>query len=215
MTQDPAGAPKRPRRPAMMTPREMDSQPSSLDPAEVSEVAHETAAVLVGAGRAADDPELTRRLVELVDELGMSTIAQLWADRAPVSLPGALWRLYTIREWVQRDSVGAAMDYDVGRHHADVSHAVAGAAEPPSPEALRELVDAILTGVFDGDLAVALDRAAAFCRVISIGRAHRADDDDGYDEAAASAATHSASALLSTAQDLSRAAAAWRAGQLD
>jgi hypothetical protein len=144
----------------------------------------------------------------------MATVAQLWAAQPPVSLPGALWRLYAIHESVRRDAVGAAIDYDLGRHHADVQHAVAGAAEPPSPDALRELVDAILTGVFDGDLAVALERAAAFCRVTSIGRAHRADDHDGYDEPSASAATRSAAALLGTAQDLERAASAWREGTL-
>lgn len=213
MTDD--NEPRRPRRPAMFDPAALDAQTaSSVDPAEVSEIAHETAAVLVGRGRAADDPELTRRLVSLVDELGMGTVAELWADRPAVSLPGALWRLYAIHESVRRDPVAAAADYDLGRQLADVQHVIAGAAEPPSPEALRELTDAILTGVFDGDLAVALERAAAFCRVTSIGRAHRADDHDGHDERSASAATRGAAALLDTAQDLERSAAAWRRGDL-
>lgn len=200
----------------MFDPAALDAQTSSsVDPAEVSEIAHETAAVLVGRGRAADDPELTKRLVRLVDELGMATVAELWADRPAVSLPGALWRLYAIHESVRRDGTAAAADYDLGRQLADVQHVIAGAAEPPSPEALRELTDAILTGVFDGDLAVALERAAAFCRIISIGRAHRADDHDGYDERSASAVTRSAAALLDTARDLERSAKAWRRGELD
>ncbi|MGN6415523.1 hypothetical protein [Flexivirga sp.] len=208
--------PRRPRRPAMFSPGALDAQGSSgVDPAEVSEIAHETAAVLVGRGRAADDPEMTGRLVRLVDELGMATVAELWAGRPAVSLPGALWRLYAIHESVRRDSVGAAADYELGRHRADVQHVIAGAAEPPSPDGLRALVDAILTGVFDGDLAVALERAAAFCRIISVGRAHRADEHDGYDERSASEATRSAAALLDTAKDLERCAAAWRRGDLD
>lgn len=212
---DPGDGDRRPRRPTMFSPGALDAHGAGgVDPAEVSEIAHESAAVLVGTGRATDDPDVTRRLVRLVDELGMATVAQLWAAQPPVSLPGALWRLYAIHESVRRDSVGAAIDYDLGRHHADVQHAVAGAAEPPSPDALRELVDSILTGVFDGDLAVALERAAAFCRVTSIGRAHRADDHDGYDEPGAGAATRSAAALLGTAHDLERAASAWRAGTL-
>lgn len=215
MTDGSDGRQRPSRRPAMFSPAAFDARDSGgVDPAEVSEVAHETAAVLVGTGRATEDPDVTRRLVGLVDELGMATVAQLWANQPAVSLPGALWRLYAIHESVRRDSVGAAIDYDLGRHHADVQHAVAGAAEPPSPDALRELVDAILTGVFDGDLAVALERAAAFCRVTSVGRAHRADDHDGHDDPGASAATRSAAALLTTAQDLERAAAAWRAGSL-
>ena len=44
-------------------------------PAEVTEVAHQTAAILVGTGRAAHDPEVTSRLVTLVDDLGLSTVA--------------------------------------------------------------------------------------------------------------------------------------------
>lgn len=200
----------------MFSPGALDAQGSSgVDPAEVSEIAHETAAVLVGRGRAADDPELTGRLVRLVDELGMATVAELWAGRPAVSLPGALWRLYAIHESVRRDSVGAAADYELGRHRADVQHVIAGAAEPPSPDGLRALVDAILTGVFDGDLAVALERAAAFCAVIAAGRAELAHDQDALDPAGASGLTRSGAALLTTGEDLRKSAALWRAGDLD
>ena len=155
----------------------MDSRAgaASLDPAQVTEVAHETAAVIVRTGRAARERELARRLVALVDDLGLSTLAELWADRPARSLPGALWRLYALREWVRRDPVGASADYVAGIRFADVPHVVAGVAEPPGPAELQELTDAILTGVFDGDLAIALERAAAFCRVVASGRAHRAD----------------------------------------
>lgn len=199
----------------MVDPRDLEAQPSHVDPAEVSEAAHQTAAVLVGRGRAAHDPEVTRRLVGLVDEMGIATVADLWADRPAVSLPGALWRLYTLREWVQRAPSEAAKDYEEGRVHAGVSHAVAGAAEPPSPESLRAMADDILTGIFEGDLAVALERAAAFCQVVSVGRAHRADQRDSTDAVGASAQTSSASALLTTAKDLTRCAAKWRAGRLE
>jgi hypothetical protein len=67
------------------------------------------------------------------------------------------------------------------------------------------LLDAVLQGVFDGDLAVALDRAAAFCRVVSAGRASTSEGE----VAAARAAD-----LLGTAEDLSAAAGAWRRDQL-
>src|SRR5215216_5092872 len=91
------------RRPAFMSPEEMEEHGGTLpDPAETTEVAHETAAVLVGTGRAAHDPELTARLVALVADLGLSTLAELWAARPARSLPGALWRLYALNEWVQR-----------------------------------------------------------------------------------------------------------------
>ncbi len=178
-------------------------------PAELSEVAHQTAAVLVGTGRAAHEPELTRRLVALVDELGLSTVAELWADRPARSLPGALWRLYALREWVQRSPRAAADEYAAGMRFTDVNHAVAGVAVPPGPDEVRALADDVLTGVFDGDLAVALDRAAAFCAVVSAGRADLAPEDaDG------TRATEQAAAMLSTSEDLRACARLWRAGDL-
>src|SRR4029079_10015553 len=102
-----------PRRPAFFTPVSMDSRggPESLDPARVTEVAHETAAVIVKTGRAAHDPELTSKLVALVDDLGLSTLAELWADRPARSLPGALWRLYALREPGGRRPRGARAAY--------------------------------------------------------------------------------------------------------
>jgi hypothetical protein len=193
----------------------MESQGGSVpDPAELTEAAHETAAVLVGTGRAADDPALTERLVALVDELGIATVAELWADRPARSLPGALWRLYALREWVQRDPEEASADYAEGMRFTDVNHVVAGVAEPPGPSELRDLTDAILRGVFDGDLALALQRAAAFCRVVSAGRAERAHTTDVQDREAAGQQTRRAASMLGTAEDLEASARLWRAGDL-
>jgi hypothetical protein len=204
-----------PRRPAFFSPTAMDAQGGTVpDPAEITEVAHETASVLVGTGRAAEDPALTARLVALVDELGLSTVAELWADRPARSLPGALWRLYALREWVQSGSEEASADYAAGVRFTDVNHAVAGVAEPPGPAELRELTDAILRGVFDGDLAVAMQRAAAFCRVVAAGRADRAHTTDVQDREAAGRQTQRAASMLTTAEDLEAGARLWRAGEL-
>ena len=205
-----------PRRPAFFTPLSMDSWggPESLDPARVSEVAHETAAVIVKTGRAAHDPALTSKLVALVDDLGLSTLAELWADRPARSLPGALWRLYALREWVRRDPEGASADYAAGIRFADVSHVVAGVAEPTGPAELQELTDAILTGVFDGDLAIALERASSFCKVVAAGRAQRANDSDASDPLWGSALTRRAASLLTTGDDLEACARLWRKDDL-
>jgi hypothetical protein len=190
----------------------MDSRrgPETLDPARVTEVAHETAAVIVKTGRAAHDPELTSKLVALVDDLGLSTLAELWADRPARSLPGALWRLYALREWVCRDPEGASADYAAGIRFADVPHVVAGVAEPIGPVELKALTDAILTGVFDGDLAVALERASSFCKVVAAGRAQRANDTDATDPLWGSALTRRAASLLTTGDDLEACARLWR-----
>jgi hypothetical protein len=193
----------------------MESQGGVVrDPAEITEVAHATASVIVGTGRATDDPEVTARLVALVDELGLSTVAELWADRPARSLPGALWRLYALREWVQRSPEEASADYQAGIRFTDVNHVLAGVAEPPGPVELKALTDAILRGVFDGDLAIALQRAAAFCRVVSAGRADRANTMDEQDREAAAAQTRRAASMLSTAEDLEACSRLWQAGDL-
>jgi len=196
---------RQPRRPAMMSPAAMEAFGGAVDPMQEIEAAHQTAAVLVHAGRAANNPTVTARLVDLVEELGLSTVADLWAHRPARSLPGALWRLYVLREWVRRAPDEASLDYTAGVRFADVDHAVAGAAEPPGPSEVTTLADAILAGVFEGDLAVALERAAAFCRVVAAGRADRSEGEE-----AATRAAH----LLDTADDLTAAASLWRQGEL-
>ncbi len=205
-----------PRRPVAFGPDAIEAHGGSLPgPAEVTEVAHQTAAVLVGTGRATDDPAITARLVALVDELGLSTVADLWAARPARSLPGALWRLYALREWVRRQPVQASREYAAGVRFTDVAHAVAGIAEPPGPDEVKALADDILTGVFAGDLAVALERAAAFASVISAGRADLAHDRDGVDPTGAEALTTTAAAMQRTGEDLVACARLWRSDQLD
>jgi hypothetical protein len=205
-----------PRRPQPLGPDALASVGGTLPgPAEVTEIAHQTATILVGTGRATHDPEVTARLVALVDDLGLSTVADLWSARPARSLPGTLWRLYALREWVQRSPEQASREYAAGIRFTDVAHAVAGIAEPPRPEELQRVTDQILTGVFDGDLAVALERAAAFCAVVAAGRAEIANDRDEIDPGGASDLTRTALAMLTTGEDLRACARLWRAGELD
>lgn len=206
--------PRAPRRPTLLGKAALDSLGGAPDPAEVAEAAHATASLLVESGRGTDDEVARARLVALVDEVGLDTIAEMWAGRPPRSLPGALWRLYALREWVRTQAVEVSMDFTTGQVVAPVPHAVAGAADPPSPEALRGLADAVLHGVFAGDLDVALERAGAFCRVVVAGRARRADDIEEGDPLTAAALTRSAAALRDTAEDLEAAAALWRTHDL-
>lgn len=192
----------------------METYGGAPDPAELAEAAHATAMLLVQSGRESRDPAARERLVALVDEVGLDTVADLWAQRPARSLPGALWRLYALREWVRRESVEAAADYVAGQAIAPVHQVVAGAADPPDPQALRALVDQVLHGVFAGDLAVALERAGAFCRVVVAGRVHRADELEGSEPDAAAALTRSSAALRDTAEDLEAAAGLWRTRDL-
>ncbi|HZU93308.1 MAG TPA: DNA-directed RNA polymerase subunit beta, partial [Microbacterium sp.] len=85
-----------------------------------------------------------------------------------------------------------------------------GAPVPADPDELVVLIDAILHGAFRGDFAVALDRAAAFCRVQASGATHVADDYEATEPQRASELTTRALRLSSYAQDLSASAVLWR-----
>ena len=194
------------RRPAFFSPSALEAHGPAYDPTEQIHVAHETALALVHAGRAAADPAVTEKLVALVDDIGLSTLAELWSQRAARSLPGALWRLYGLREWVQRAPDEASREYAAGIRFTGPNHAVAGAAEPPGPQEMSRVIDEVLRGVFEGDLAVALERAAAFCRVVSAGRA---------DISSGGATAQQAANMLVMADDLAACARLWRADALE
>ncbi len=195
-----------PRRPAFFSEAALEAHGPAYDPTEQIHVAHETALALVHAGRAASDPAVTRKLVALVDDIGLSTLAELWSQRPARSLPGALWRLYVLREWVQRAPADASREYAAGIRFTGPNHVVAGAAEPPGPQEMGRVIDEVLRGVFEGDLAVALERASAFCRVVSAGRADISSGDEAAEQAAS---------VLGMAEDLTVCARLWRADALE
>lgn len=196
-------------KPALTDPVVFDTL-SGEDPFDVVEAAHRTAAILVGRGRESEDPEVTARLVELVPELGLATLADLWADRPARSLPGALWRLYLLHEWVQRAPVEVSRAYTAGASHADVYRVIAGLSEPPDPGGLRELTAAILGGVFTGDFRVALERGSAFAHVTAIGLI---DPAAAVDEVSAEQVQRG-KRMQDMARDLHACAGLWERGHL-
>ena len=181
------------------------------DPADLVEAAHQSAARVVRAGR---DAASTEEFVALIDEVGLSTLAELWSGRPARSLPGVLWRLYVIREWIRRDPDRASREYTAGMRWAEAHHAVAGSAEPPGPSEVGRVADEILRGVYNGDLAIALDRASSFCHVVASGRAELADDADIDDHGDGTRQTRQAAAMQTTALDLTVSARLWRADAL-
>ena len=189
------------------------------DPARVSGVAHDTARALLHRVRGSDDPEIVARTVRYTAANGIDDLAELWSRSAARTLPGSLWRLYLIHAAVTRDAVGASDAYRRGAA-ADRSIAtiVAGAVEPTGPAEVRALAERILRGAFLGDFADALDRAAAFCAVMSLGCADLADDADAADAVhpeRASAATARAARYFGFAKDLAAAARLQREGRLE
>lgn len=207
MTDAPRDFHKPVRRPAEL----FDRLFAADDPAEVSRVAHSTAQALLARVRADPSVDVVERLVAFTADHGIDDIAELWSRAPARSLPGALWRLYLLQLMIHDDPQTAALLYERGRvEMVTVDPVVAGAPAPAGPDELMQLIDTILRGLFEGDFAVALDRAAAFCRVQASGSTHLADDYDTTESERASALTTRALRLSTYADDLTASAALWR-----
>jgi hypothetical protein len=180
--------------------------PDHNDPGDMTAVGHRVANLLVGgrdaAGFAHDDG-LAERVVHLADEDGLGTIAELWLHAPANTLAGSLWRLYLLRTWVHRQPDDAAREFAAGKAFTPVDEMLAGVVDPPGPDEVKYLLDTVVRGIVSANLDVTLDRASAFARVVSVGRAHL-DSGDPV----------SAAKLLDMSTDLRRAAELERRGEL-
>ncbi|MGM7668445.1 DNA-directed RNA polymerase subunit beta [Microbacterium sp. A93] len=202
-------------RPVRRPSASFDKLVGASDSAEAQRVAHATASALLTRARDDESGKSAKRLIAFTSEHGIDDIAELWATATAVSLPGALWRLYLLQLAIHTDPQTSALLYERGRVElASADAVVAGAPVPASPEELVALIDTILRGVFQGDFAVALERAAAFCRVQVSGATHTADDYEATEPVRATELTARARRLHTYANDLSAAAALWRVGGL-
>jgi hypothetical protein len=202
-----APRPHRPARFADLT--DLIDAGGGVSPGDRAEIAAATAQIVVRAGRSPGDRE---QFVALADQVGLDTLAALWRECDPASLPGALWALYLLRQWCQGNPVQVSLLWRSGAPLAPADAAVAGVADPGDPDAMRAGADAILARVYRGDVAVALERAAAMFRVLATGRREHAeslDPDARSDELARAERNQRAG------DDLTAAARRWRAGTLD
>ncbi len=203
-------------RPVRMPAEHFDFVKGGEDPAVIVRSAHETARALVSRVRANPDPEVVSRLVSFAEREGIDAVAELWSRAAPISLPGALWRLYLLREMVRRDPELVSLAFNRGAERLrSIDPVIAGAPTPAGPEEIMALADEILRGVFEGDLGLALDRAAAFARVTADGSLDLADDADATEPERAGVLTKRAARLSSLAEELSVSARLQRDGALD
>ena len=217
MTADDKPRPHRPAVRADLTDL-IDAAGGAVAPSR-AEIASATAAALVGAGRAAGEDALVSddMLIGLADRVGLDTLAELWRDADPVSLPGALWALYLLRQWCHSHGDEVTRLWRAGEALAPADAVVAGVGDYADVEAVQRVADAVLTGAYRGDFAVALERAAAVFRVIAAGRrdvdepAGARDPQLGSQQAAA---TELAQRNEAVAERLTRAAALWREGKL-
>jgi hypothetical protein len=201
-----AGAP-RPHRPV---PRSdltaLIDAAGGVDPSSGADLAATTAAAVLAAGRDhASGAERAPQLVALADVVGLDTLAQLWRDADPVSLPGALWALYVVRHWCRTGSAEVSRLWRAGAPYRPADAVVAGWAADAEEDAVRDMGGEILAGMFRGDAAVALERAAAFFRVVAAGR---------RDVGEAVVAVDLVGGNEAAADHLAAAARLWRAGAL-
>lgn len=92
-------------RPVLMEPAEAERYTGAEDTATTSALAHQSAQLLIGGYLGADtDTTLTAAgLRKVVASHGVDVIGELWATSPAGTLPGALWRLLLLREWIERD----------------------------------------------------------------------------------------------------------------
>jgi hypothetical protein len=183
---------------------DLAEQVSAQEPFARTELAAATAAAVITRGRAAGSPSL----VDLADRVGLDTLAELWRDEQPSTLAGALWALYLLRRWCYGNAEEVTRLWRSGRGYAPADEVVAGVSEDADPAAVGALADAVLTGAYAGDFDVALERAAAFFRVVATGRRESATGADADRE------RQLAQRNEEVANGLTLAAARWRADPL-
>ncbi len=173
-----------------------------------ADVAASTAQTVLAAGRSGDSADLGP-LLGLADLVGIETLASLWRSAEPSSLAGSLWALYLLRQWCQSAPRDVSELWTSGAAVLAADTVVAGVGMHGDEQAVQAFADATLTGAFRGDFGVALERAAAFFRVVGAGR-QRSVREDG----AAPEETERALRNDQAARSLAIAAARWRAGTL-
>ena len=214
-------------RPARLDPEAAEQIEGSTDTAVASELAHRAAQALIGGfpGTDSDDDPITRcGVVAAVATNGVDDIAELWADSPATTLPGTLWRLFLVREWIRRDPELVDRRYAtvIDLTEADDTtntrfESALGEARPvPAPTDLRERLDAVLAGSVEDsvtEIAPLLSATAGFLRALAAGSNPVWIEDD-TDELA-DRVTRRDSALLATADELTDAARRAAAGLLD
>ncbi len=203
-------------RPVQFGGNEFDDTEGGQDPAEASRAAHESAQMMLARARKNEDPELLERLITYTDQHGLAELADLWSASPAHSLPGILWRLYLMRAFIAKNPVEVSYLFTAGQEQlSTIDPVVAGVEMPVGPEEVRFTADEVLRGAFTGDFAIALERAAAFCRVTAAGCTERANDVEAVDHDSAHMMTRRALRLSTMADEFVVGSKLWRADSLD
>ncbi len=134
-------------------------------------LARDTALLILG--RATDSPlpgDMSRRVKNFIVDGGLDDVAHLWSEAQAVSLPGALWRLYRVRDQILKQPEDIARLAEIGHDSLDtIDPVVAGLRDPITAESVRALIDSVFFGAFDGELAEALTRVGALAKLVARG----------------------------------------------
>lgn len=176
----------RPHKPVTMPPWRVEISEDSEEaiwrshPEKRAGLARDTALILLGRAEDVTFPDdMAHRVRAFVDEGGLDDLAELWADSPALSLPGALWRLYRVRDQIvkQPDDVAALLSR--GQQSLNtIDPVVAGLDDPVSAGNVVELIDSVFFGALEGELSWALIRVAALAKLITHGLATLPDGDD-------------------------------------
>lgn len=202
------------RRPAPLFHSVAEAIEGEPDPATSTDLAHDSAQALLDGVYRSADPAVVERVVGLVAQEGLGDLAALWSSSPASTLPGALWRLYVLHTWTQRNGDDVVRRYREGSRTVPGLRYLSGFAEPPDVEQVRRTMDHILRGAFTGDLALALMRAGAVATVAAHGTAHLADRED-VDATEQERMMVQAERLLSTGEALTAAGRQAEAGTLE
>ncbi|HLS50217.1 MAG TPA: hypothetical protein VK024_09505 [Actinomycetaceae bacterium] len=193
----------RPRRPAILEQPEAELIEGDHDTAESSELAHDTAQVVLGHPDAPDD--LALRIRTAIDEEGLDSVAGLWSRSPAATLPGTLWRLYLLLDWIERDPETVDARYGEG-----------DPGDVPDPQTLAQEIGHLLAGREPDSVAGITARAADLFDVLARGAAaHHQTSQTASHAPATEPAVEGTQGLEATARELRHAAELARRGMLN
>ncbi len=200
-------------RPVKLTNQQLESFIGGQDPALMQEAAYRCAQTLLQAGQGSN--QLVRqRVIRFTDEYGIEPLAQLWQQAPANSLPGALWRIYSLAETIRNKASSISSYYTIGKTSHWGSQLLAGVADPASKTEIINTTNQILSGAFTGEFDIALERFAAFARIVASGQEKTAQELETKDYRRSQTLRTQARKITKTAIELEKAASSWRANTL-
>lgn len=195
------------RRPAMLDPQQADNLVGEDDIAISLGLAHDTAAALLHSNPGNVEEENFRQgVLRVLAQEGPDLVSELW-DKAPAdSLPGVLWRLYLLREWMRREPRQVEEFWECWSVPSDLLQqklsALPHMLQPLEPTDIYGKIDDLLLGNISTDLADLLAEVVVFLQALALTRAQQASWIKDDKHALAFTITRRAAAIWKTAEEI-------------